>query len=295
MTQPQGITTGIRYFLWLASLLVFIAGVQLYIYSGQTDRYFAWTINPPLTAAFLGAGYFAVCIPLLLGAREKDWVIVRGGIIVTLTVTTLALITTLLHLDRFHTDADEFITWLATWVWIVVYVIVPPGLGILFYLQVRAPGTNPPAKVVFDQWLRWLLIGQGVIALIVSAGLLIAPESLGELWPWTVSALTGRIIGAWLGAASVIALTLAWENDYVRCSLTALAFCCFGVLELIALLRYSGTVEWEEAGAWLWTALSVSYVVAGFYIWYRGRRAVSSPPQSPSPIFGEREGRQTRG
>lgn len=37
--------------------LLFIAGVQLFVFSEQTDYYFAWTIGLPLTAAFLSAGY----------------------------------------------------------------------------------------------------------------------------------------------------------------------------------------------------------------------------------------------
>jgi uncharacterized integral membrane protein len=49
-----------RWFIRLVALpLLFIAGVQLFILSEQTEFYFAWTISLPLTAAFLGAGYWA--------------------------------------------------------------------------------------------------------------------------------------------------------------------------------------------------------------------------------------------
>ena len=49
------LTSGMRAMLWAASLLVLLAGVPLFLGSEQTDLYFAWTIMPPLTAAFLGA------------------------------------------------------------------------------------------------------------------------------------------------------------------------------------------------------------------------------------------------
>jgi hypothetical protein len=34
---------------------VLLAGLQLFVFATETDRFFAWTIASPLTAAFLGA------------------------------------------------------------------------------------------------------------------------------------------------------------------------------------------------------------------------------------------------
>src|SRR5687767_11274093 len=49
------ILPGMRRLLILFSGLTLLAFVALFLGAGQTDRYFAWTINPPVTAAFLGA------------------------------------------------------------------------------------------------------------------------------------------------------------------------------------------------------------------------------------------------
>lgn len=43
--------------LLVSGFLVFLAGVQLFVFSERTDEYFAWTIQPPVGAALLGAGY----------------------------------------------------------------------------------------------------------------------------------------------------------------------------------------------------------------------------------------------
>ena len=51
----RSLTKGMRWLLLVASVLVFIIGIPLFLLSGQTDRYFAWTVSVPLTAAFLGA------------------------------------------------------------------------------------------------------------------------------------------------------------------------------------------------------------------------------------------------
>jgi hypothetical protein len=43
----------------LAAILALLAGIQLYILTDYTDQYFAWTIAQPLSATFLGTGYWA--------------------------------------------------------------------------------------------------------------------------------------------------------------------------------------------------------------------------------------------
>ena len=42
----------------VASVLVLAAGVQLFVLTEHTDRYFSWTVAPALTAATLGAFYW---------------------------------------------------------------------------------------------------------------------------------------------------------------------------------------------------------------------------------------------
>ncbi|HEX3715780.1 MAG TPA: hypothetical protein VHV09_23510, partial [Trebonia sp.] len=50
---------GMRWLLAAAAVLVLLAGFQLFVFTGRTATYFAWTIANPLAAAFLGAGYWA--------------------------------------------------------------------------------------------------------------------------------------------------------------------------------------------------------------------------------------------
>jgi hypothetical protein len=52
----QPVTVAMRRMLYVASVLVFIAGIQTFVLSEDTGRFFAWTIAIPLTTAFLGTG-----------------------------------------------------------------------------------------------------------------------------------------------------------------------------------------------------------------------------------------------
>src|SRR4051794_39302423 len=67
------LTPGMRLMLTVASLLVFVVGIQLFILTDDTDHWFAWTIPPPLTAAFLGGSYWASFALEWLASREGSW------------------------------------------------------------------------------------------------------------------------------------------------------------------------------------------------------------------------------
>jgi len=127
MSANSSLSTLSRLFFTFGVLpLLFIAGVQLFILSEQTELYFAWTIPLPFTAAFMGAGYWAALANAFVIIREPSWDRTRVSIPAGLTATTLLLIATLLHLDAFHLDSPAFITRFVTWVWIIVYVVTPP-------------------------------------------------------------------------------------------------------------------------------------------------------------------------
>jgi hypothetical protein len=68
-TRP--LTNAMKWLLLAASLFVFLAGIQLFVLTEHTDRYFAWTVDPPLTAALLGGAYWASSIMELLAARQS--------------------------------------------------------------------------------------------------------------------------------------------------------------------------------------------------------------------------------
>ena len=59
---------GMRRLLYVNSALVLVIGIPLSLLPARTGTFFAWTIHPPLTAAALGAGYWASFVLELLSA-----------------------------------------------------------------------------------------------------------------------------------------------------------------------------------------------------------------------------------
>ena len=123
--------------------------------SGPTrpTRYFAWTIQPPLTAAFLGAAYLAGCTLVLMSLRAVPWAHARAAVVTILVFTVLTLVATLAHLDRFHLRRPALAARAAAWFWLAVYVSVPVVLVVLLVLQQRAQGVHPHrARRCRDGW-----------------------------------------------------------------------------------------------------------------------------------------------
>lgn len=74
------ISDGLRALFAIAAGLEILAGVSLYIFADRTADWFAWTLEPPLTAAFLGAVYWATLGPVLYAVIDRRWVRARAAV-----------------------------------------------------------------------------------------------------------------------------------------------------------------------------------------------------------------------
>ncbi|HLF78842.1 MAG TPA: hypothetical protein VJB57_15290 [Dehalococcoidia bacterium] len=265
-------------------VLVFLAGIQLYILTEETHRYFAWTIGVPLTAAFLGAGYWGALVSTLYAIRLTDWTKGRSTVATAFTATSLLVIATFLHLDKFHLDSDVFITWLAAWVWVIVYVAVPPTVVYMFLTQNRVPGTNPPKQRDLPAWMRLTLVLQAVLAAGVGGALFIVPEETMTEWPWALTPLTARAIGSWLCAVGATAAAILWEDDLARVAGTLWGLAAFAILQLVAVLRYEGSVQWDDFTAWVYVGFLLSLLaVSAAGLWLNARHSRAKPGYAREP------------
>lgn len=277
MDAPQSsdlrpVTNSMRWMLLIASGLVFTVGIQLYMLTEQTERYFAWTINPPLTAAFLGAGYWASFAMEFLASRKRFWAHARIAVPAVLIFTTLTLIATLLHLDRFHLNDPNLVTRVAAWVWLAVYAIVPPVMAVLLVLQLRVPGYDPPRQAPLPRWIHLILRLHAVVMLPLGAALFLAPQAAAPLWPWMLTPLTARAVGAWLLALGVAAAHSSVENDWQRVHIATISYTVLGFFQLLALARYPQIVDWTMPAAWIYVVFLVSILLVGLYGWRQSAR-----------------------
>jgi hypothetical protein len=247
-----------------ATVLVFLAGLQLFVFTERTDRYFAWTVEPPLTAAFLGASYWASAAFELSAARQRSWDRARIAVPTVFVFTTLTLAVTLVHLDRFHLGAAfESATQAVTWAWIAIYLIVPLLMTVIWWRQARVLGGDSTRSAPLPSGVRTIVAVQAVGLLALGLALLVAPTWAASAWPWELTALTGRAIGAWLTSLGVAAAHALIEGDRDRLQPATRAWVVFALLQAVALLRYPSTPDWSGASAWLYVLFLASALVVG--------------------------------
>ncbi len=256
---------------WLLAL-----GASLFLLAEETDRYFSWTIEPPLTAAFFGVLYWSGCVLALLCAFDRDWTHTRPLIGPVLTVTILLLVATLIHIERFHMDD------VTGWLWVILYAGLIPVTVFLVARQRRDGAGDPPRTAPFPGWFSWLLVVSAAGALAFGVALFVVPEEIASIWPWPLTALTARAIGAWGLGGAVFLAGLAREGDWARARPAMLSFAFFRALELVALARYAGTLDWDTAGAWIYLAFLVGTIAFGGFGWLMATWTRARDPAVPA-------------
>ena len=253
-------TTGFaRLFLWQLAATLFVVGFPVFVLSAQTDEYFAWTIDPPLTAAFLGANYWGSMVLVLFCARERDWAIARVTVPGIFVAGTFLLLATLLHLDRFAMETVR------GWLWVILYAGLPPAVALLVAVQLRTPGGDPPRVAPLSPAVRFVLALQAAVLLGVGGALFAVPADAASIWPWSLTDLTARAIGAWLLAIGTTVLVSRREDDWPRLTAPMAGYAAIAALQLIALARYPDTPDWDDPAAWIYVAFVAGMLAVGVY------------------------------
>lgn len=242
--------------------LAVIAGALLFIGAEETDDWFSWTIQPPLTAAFLGGVYWAAAVLFWQTSRLSGWPALRAAAVAEAVAATGLLVATLIHLDKFHDDLFGYF-------WITVYAIAAPAIAVLTIALWRRGEGRDAAGRPLSAGLRLAAGAQAGVLAVYGALLFAAPATFDALWPWELTPLTARAVASFLlGIAAALALA---GGGVARGA--AAAFACLGGLELLAALLHRGDFT-STAGGIAFAAFFSAVAVAGA----AGARRL--PPQS---------------
>jgi hypothetical protein len=252
----------------LLGLAILNAGF-LYFLPARAATGYAWAIRPPISAAFLGAGYLAGVVATALTVFvARRWRSIQPLAIALVTLSVGLLAATLLHTDRFRWSYPP------TWVWTGVYALAPVGVVMLAHRQ-RANTIRPPVADPRLRLLRVLSLAFGAAMLAGAIALFAFPAELGSYWPWPLTTLLAQAIAAWI---AMIAAALLWcAYDLRRTSEALIPYATLGAwcLTLLALpALHAGDLT--RTGAPLLSylgALIALTVLAGLGVALAGRRA----------------------
>jgi hypothetical protein len=126
--------------------------------------------------------------------------------------------------------------------------------------------------------------------LLAGLALLVAPSSTADaIWPWELTPLTGRAIGAWLVALAIVLVHAVLENDWRRIPVAPVTYGAVGILQLVVVARYADDLDWSDARTWIYGLFFASVAVAGaisVVLSARARVAAPGASQSLSGVHG---------
>jgi hypothetical protein len=236
------------------------AFLLLFALSNETEDWFSWTIKPPLTAAFLGASYLAALLLFAWTARFGDWRSAQAALVPVSVIAILLLVATIVHEDRFHHDVFG-------WFWKAAYLVAPIAIAVAVARQLRVPARERQEpdhpRAPLPGAIRAALVVQGSVMLAFGAYLFAAPGSADDLWPWALTPLTARVIGAFVTGFGASALHALIANDLRSFEGAALAYSALGVLQLIAVALHATDLTGGNGDTWVYVIFLVSVAATG--------------------------------
>jgi hypothetical protein len=248
----------------LAALLIpvlVVAFVLLYVLPQEVgEETFAWPLRPRMSSMMLGATYMGGAYFFLVVVLSRQWRHVWLGLLpVSAFAATLGL-ATILHWDRFVHERWAFR------IWAFLYFTVPFILPVLWYRNQRlASGAGVERGRMLPAPLRWAFGALGAILTLAGLLLLLIPEQMLAIWPWTLTALTARVMSAMFILPGLVGLSIAYDASWrsARYLLQAQAFSI--VLMLIAVYVARADFDWAEPVSWLFAGgLSLILLLIGY-------------------------------
>jgi peptidoglycan/LPS O-acetylase OafA/YrhL len=240
----------------VSAALAVIAGLLLFAGATRTDDFFSWTIQPAMTAAFLGAAYWAAAVLFVWASTQRSWERIRIAAFPEVTVAVLLLIATQLHLDKFHDDLFGYF-------WVAAYAVAVPVL--IYLVAITRAGrvaADAEPRLPMPAPLRLALVLQAATFTVYGVGLFISPSGLDGAWPWALTPLTARAIASFLLGFALAAAIALRGNCLRRFRGAALTYAVLGALELLAAAIHSGDFS-GDAALPLFVAFFATVLAAG--------------------------------
>ncbi len=249
---------------WLIAEIFFgLTGASAVLLSpAEAATNFAWPIRPPVAAAIIGACYGSVAVMLVAALFAKWWEQVRLVVIAAALLTTLMLVATLIHWDKFSVGTAPFALWL------VSYVLPPPTLIALYVWQQRNVQPSNEAQALAP-WFRRLSSLNGASLVIIWAVLFLYPSLLSPHGPWPMSDLVVRVYAGWFISYGALLWMAGRRATWTEARLATLWVIALPLLFVVQLSRFAEQVDWSNGWLLLILADVSVLAIAAAWLWRR--------------------------
>jgi len=251
-----------------------IAGFYPFFFPHRALGDWPW-LSGPFNMRFIGAVYLTSLVAVIVVLAVPRWAPGRVALPMLVVFTNLVFLLSLIYIGRFEFDRG------GTWAWFVLYIVIPVS-ATYYWLRFRHlppadPTPIPPA------WRSYLLAAAAVLSP-YALGLLIAPRTLTDFWPWPIDDLHGRLYSAIFITLAVAALKVsrvAAPVELLLVGLTQFTLGFFSILGLVLADVSENTVEWSALGTWVWVGGFAVLLVAGAALVVQSRAAPSPAAAVP--------------
>lgn len=261
--NSQGTPNALPLRIWLAVEVLFGIGAVLTvgISPADTKTNFAWPIQPVVMAAVLGAFYASSALLFLLPLFAKRWEMIRVMILPTALFSTVQLLATFLHWDKFSVGTIPFYVWFASY-------LLPPPIFVAAYLwhQRRSKPQNILSDHPLPAWLRWIFLICGGLLATSTVVVFSFPTVLIPIFPWQLTPLTARSLCGWFLVVGVIMLAMVRENDLTRIRLGTPMLILLLPTLVLQMMRFADQVNWSAAVLWVGLILFTIIGFCGLYL-----------------------------
>lgn len=250
---------------WVAGLVVpflVVAFIILYFLNGYTEKLFAWEIKSPMTSMMLGSAYAGGIYYFTGVILTRQWHRIKVGFIPVTIFASILNVTTILHWDKFNHGTLPFFAWVSLY-------FTTPFIIFGLWLSNRRQDTNQPdtGEAIIPPIIRFIIGAIGVTTLAIAIFLFLNPSLMIQLWPWTLTPLTSRVMAAMFSLPGMVGLGMAMDSRWSsgQVILQSQGFSIF--LILVAVLRDQSAFNWSTPGSWLFT-IGLAGMLAGIVAFY---------------------------
>jgi hypothetical protein len=261
----------------------------LYLLPHRTGELFAWPIQPSMTAMVLGAVYLGGAHFFVQVIVSPSWERIALGFLPVAAFAGLLGVATVLHWDRFTSGHVSFAAWAGLY-------FLAPFLVVAAWLangRVRQPaGTDHPHPLQLSRQAQLVTAAVGAGAVVLGLVLFVWPETLLEVWPWSLTPLTARVMAAVcvLGGAGIGVLQ---DARWVALRLLVQVLWVMLGLILLATVRAWDQLRPRAGAAWAFVAWMLAVLVGSVVLYLTMERRSRQP--TPDRITSRRPALPDRG
>jgi hypothetical protein len=239
-----------------------VAFFVLFPWPTDTKRLFAWHITPTMSPMVLGSVYLGGAYFFVRVIRAPHWHVVAGGFLPVATFATLMGITTILHWDRFiHTNV-------AFWLWVGLYFTTPVLVLAVFLHNHREYRPAVPGELLLSRAAAYTIVLAAALSTVMSALLYLFPSRAVSIWPWHLTPLTARMLGA-IFALGIAGFGARRERRWSAARILLQVAGVMLVLILLAGVRAHREFDSSRPLTWLFAAGFTATAIAMGLFYYR--------------------------